>query len=143
MRPHHGTITLGDDTTYNIKGIGESSLRFGISSCRLTNVLYMLGLTKKLLSVNQFLDHNLKIEFDTNQDKKIGLIKDKSKNDKIVTSATEIGKMFRLDTIHNNHALVTIDNNISMLWHHRSSHSSTSYLFTLCKKGMVKELPQL
>lgn len=39
LKPHHGTITLGDDTTYDIKGIGDISLKFCIHSCRLTNVL--------------------------------------------------------------------------------------------------------
>lgn len=143
FRPHHGTITLGDDTTHEIKGIGDISLLFGIHKWRVTNVLYVPGFTKNLLFITQFHDHNLRIEFDSTKDKKFSLIIDKSKNDKVFASATKVGRMFRLDTIVHDQALVTKNNDLSMLWHRRYGHLSTSYLLKLCKNTMVKWLPSL
>lgn len=57
-----------------------------------------------------------------------------SKNAKIVASATKIGKIFRLDTIANNQALMTKDNDLVVLFHRRFGHLSTSYLLTLVGK---------
>lgn len=72
----YGHVSLGDDTSYKVQGIGDMALPLRTHTCRLTKVLYVPGLTKNLLSVSQLLEHNLQVEFDQLNGEKLCLIKD-------------------------------------------------------------------
>jgi hypothetical protein len=46
-------VTLGDDYQYSIKGVGESNYNLNSgNSMKMKDVLYVPGLTKKLLSIS-------------------------------------------------------------------------------------------
>jgi hypothetical protein len=46
-------VTLGDDYQYSIKGIGESNYKLDSGTpMKMKDVLYVLGLTKNLLSIS-------------------------------------------------------------------------------------------
>lgn len=54
-------------------------LLFDMHDCKLTKVLYMPQLTKIILSINQNINNNLRIEFDINNGKKVCIIHKKYK----------------------------------------------------------------
>jgi hypothetical protein len=46
-------VTLGDDYQYPIKGVGESNYKLNSrNSMKMKDILYVLGLTKNLLSIS-------------------------------------------------------------------------------------------
>ncbi|KAH9299486.1 hypothetical protein KI387_031168 [Taxus chinensis] len=142
--PNKNHVSLGDDSSYSIKGIGNISLPLRKHDCKITDVLYVPELTKNFLSVSQLLDHNLKLDFDSNNGEKVCLIRDKSRGSKIVARASNVGRMFQLDFSHkDDQALVAKDTQSTELWHRRYGHISFGYLQTLQKGNMVKGLPTL
>ncbi|KAH9322086.1 hypothetical protein KI387_016725, partial [Taxus chinensis] len=105
------------------QGIGNISLPLGSCKCRLSDVLYVPGLTKNLLLVSQLLDHNLKIDFDSQSGKKMCMIQDKSRGSKIIAKASNVGRMFQLDFIYkNDQALVAKNSTSTQLCHQRFGH---------------------
>ncbi|KAH9298713.1 hypothetical protein KI387_014046, partial [Taxus chinensis] len=48
--PSKNHVSLGDDSSYTVQGIGNISLPLGSRKCKLSDVLYVPGLTKNLLS---------------------------------------------------------------------------------------------
>ncbi|KAH9313426.1 hypothetical protein KI387_044060 [Taxus chinensis] len=142
--PNKNHVSLGDDSSYNVKGIGNISLPLGKHDYKITDVLYVPRLTKNFLSVSQLLDHNLKLDFDSNNGEKVCLIRDKSRGSKIVAIASNVGRMFQLDFVHkDDQALVAKDTQFVELWHRRYGHINFGYLQTLQKGNMVKGLPTL
>lgn len=104
----------------------------------------MPGLKKNLLSIDQMLDHNLIVEFDTLDRKKQCLIRDKSKDSQSVARAIGVGRMFLLDIVASNNQAFTVNvSDDTTLWHHRYGHMNLNYLITLQWKKMVNGLPSL
>ena len=53
-------VTLGDDYQYPIKGVGESNYTLNSGTpMKMKDVLYVPGLTKKLLSISRFKKESL------------------------------------------------------------------------------------
>lgn len=59
-----GNIYLGDDCPYKIMGYGDIPVTLPNDSIRcIHNVMYVLGIKKKLICVSTITDKNFKVEF--------------------------------------------------------------------------------
>lgn len=85
----------------------------------------------------------MRINFDSIDRKNKYLIKDKSRNSRIIAYASGIRKMFRLDTINNNQAFVENKYDLNTLWYQRFGHLSIGYSLNLSKNDMVRGIPSL
>jgi hypothetical protein len=57
-------VTLGDDYQYPIKGVGESNYKLDSGTpMKMKDVLYVLGLTKNLISISTLEKKGLKVSF--------------------------------------------------------------------------------
>jgi hypothetical protein len=57
-------VTLGDDYQYPIKGVGESNYKLNSgNSLKIKDVLYVLGLTKNLLSISYLENKGFRVAF--------------------------------------------------------------------------------
>jgi hypothetical protein len=57
-------VTLGDDYQYPIKGVGESNYKLDSeNSVKMKDVLYVLGLKKKLLSISALDKKGYRVSF--------------------------------------------------------------------------------
>eukprot|EP00253_Pinus_taeda_P004307 PITA_04307 len=85
-------IYLGDDNVYQIKGHGVISVKLPNGKIsHLSNVLYVLGIKKNLISVSMMADQDMHVEFF----KTHCVIKDC--RDEIVATGMRVGSLYRLD----------------------------------------------
>jgi hypothetical protein len=87
-------VSLGDDYQYPIKGIGESTYKLDSgTSMKMKNVLYVLGLTKNLLSISALDKKGFKVAFIDGEI--IMWLKGKTIEDSIVIGTDE-GGLYKL-----------------------------------------------
>lgn len=63
-------MSLGDDSSYNIQGMGTIYLPLNNHACKIIEVLYVLGLRNNLLSISQFFITILKLNLINKMEKK-------------------------------------------------------------------------
>jgi hypothetical protein len=128
---------LGDDVSYEIKGIG--SVTFHLQSgiiLHINDVLYVPGLTKNLISVGVLEDHGHKVLF---MEKKAHLwLKDTDLSSAIVIGHKE-GGLYKVPELAQ--ALVHSTVNTCELWHRRFDHLHFKALPGLQK--MVSGMPPI
>jgi hypothetical protein len=139
---HNGvSIYLGDDRTHHIKGYIDIPVTLSNDIARhICNVVYVLGIKKKLISVFTIIDQNLKVEFFKNY----CMVKDLLDQYKIVATRVREGGLYKLDvTNKEHHALTSATMPTESLWHQRYGHINHHDLFLLQKQNMVEGLPML
>jgi hypothetical protein len=131
-------VELGDKTTYPVEGFGQASIKIKIGNyVHLSNVLYVLGLEKNLVSISCLEDKGNKIAF---VDGKVLSWHKYSniKNARVI--GIREGNLYRL-LEHNEEALVHNEVNPNELWHRRYTHINYQALPFL--KRMVEGIPEL
>eukprot|EP00253_Pinus_taeda_P018459 PITA_18459 len=130
-------IYLGDDNGYQIKGHGAISVKLPNGKIsHLSNVLYVPGIKKNLISVSMMADQDMHVEFF----KTHCVIKD-CRNE-IVATGMRVGSLYRLDAKRiSKKAMVAGESTAEQLWHQRFGHLNLQDLMLLQKKGMVEGLP--
>eukprot|EP00253_Pinus_taeda_P009124 PITA_09124 len=130
-------IYLGDDNGYQIKGHGVISVKLPNGKIsHLSNVLYVPGIKKNLVSVSMMADQDMHVEFF----KTHCVIKD-CRNE-IVATGMRVGSLYRLDAKSiSKQAMVAGESTTEQLWHQRFGHLNLQDLMLLQKKGMVEGLP--
>eukprot|EP00253_Pinus_taeda_P021576 PITA_21576 len=130
-------IYLGDDNGYQIKGHGVISVKLPNGKIsHLSNVLYVPGIKKNLISVSMMTDQDMHVEFF----KTHCVIKD-CRNE-IVATGMRVGSLYRLDAKSiSKQAMVAGESTAEQLWHQRFGHFNLQDLMLLQKKGMVEGLP--
>eukprot|EP00253_Pinus_taeda_P019602 PITA_19602 len=102
----------------------------------LSNVLYVPGIKKNLISVSMMADQDMHVEFF----KTHCVIKDC--RDETVATGMRVGSMYRLDAKSiPKQAMVAGESTAEQLWHQRFGHLNLQDLMLLQKKGMVEGLP--
>eukprot|EP00253_Pinus_taeda_P010887 PITA_10887 len=102
----------------------------------LSNVLYLPGIKKKLISVSMMADQDMHVEFFKTQ----CVIKD-CRNE-IVATRMRVGSLYRLDAKSiPKQAMVARESTTEQLWHQRFRHLNLQDLMLLQKKGMVEGIP--
>jgi hypothetical protein len=131
-------VELGDKTTYPMEGFGQASIKMKTSNyVHLSNVLYVPGLEKNLVSISFLEDKGNTIAFID------GIVlswhKDSSIENARVIGSCE-GNLYRL-LEQNEEALVHDEVNPNELWHRRYAHINYQALPFL--KRMVEGTPEL
>jgi hypothetical protein len=134
-------IYLGDDHAHQIKGYKEIPLTLPNGTIRhIHNVVYVLGINKKLISVSTITDHNLKVEFFNNY----CIVKDLLDQFKTVATGIRAGGLYKFDvTSKAHHTLTSATMPTKSLWHQRYGHINHPDLLLLQKNNMVEGLPML
>jgi hypothetical protein len=131
-------VELGDKSTYLVEGFGQASVKWKTcNNVHLSNVLYVLGLEKNLVSIS-FLEYkgNIIVFVDG---KVLSWHKDSNIENARVIGSCE-GNMYRL-LEQNEEALVHDEVNPNELWHRRYTHINYQALPFL--KNMVEGIPEL
>jgi hypothetical protein len=131
-------VELGDKSTYPVEGFGQASVK--LESCNhvhLSNVLYVPGLEKNLVSISCLEDKGNIIAF--MDGKVLSWHKNSSIEDARVIGSRE-GNLYRL-LERNEEALVHDEVNPNELWHRRYAHINYQALPFLRK--MVEGIPEL
>ena len=130
-------IYLVDDNGYQIKGHGVISVKLPNGKIsHLSNVLYIPGIKKNLISVSMMADQDMHVEFF----KTYSVIKD-CRNE-IVATGMRVGSLYRLDAkIISKQAMVAGESTAEQIWHQRFGHLNLQDLMLLQKKGMLEGLP--
>jgi hypothetical protein len=125
-------VELGDKTTYPVEGFGQASIK--MKTCNyvhLSNVLYVPGLEKNLVSISCLEDKGNIIAFVDG--KVLSWHKDSSIENARVIGSRE-GNLYRL-LEQNEEALVHNEVNPNELWHRRYAHINYQALPFLRKDG--------
>jgi hypothetical protein len=131
-------VELGYKTTYPVEGFGKASIKMKIGNyVHLSNVLYVPGLEKNLVSISFLEDKGNRIAF--MDGKVLSWHKDSSIENARVIGSCE-GNMYRL-LEQNEESLVHNEVNPNELWHRRYAHINYQYLPFL--KRMVEGIPEL
>jgi hypothetical protein len=131
-------VELGDKSTYPVEGFGQASVKLESGNhVHLSNVLYVLGLEKNLVSISCLEDKGNIIAFmDGNV---LSWHKNSSIEDARVIGRRE-GNLYRL-LEQNEEALVHDELNPNEIWHRRYTHINYQALPFLRK--MVEGIPKL
>jgi hypothetical protein len=131
-------VELGDKNTYPIEGIGQASIKLKSSNnVHLSNVLYVPGLEKNLVSISCLEDEGNKIAFVDGE--VLSWSRDSNiENARVI--GTHEGRLYRLLEC-NDEALIHDEVNPSELWHRRYAHLNYQALPFLEK--MVEGIPEL
>jgi hypothetical protein len=131
-------VELGDKNTYPVKGIGQASIKLESgNNVHLSNVLYVPGLEKNLVSISCLEDKGNRIAFVDGE--VLSWSRDSSiENARVI--GTREGRLYRL-LERNDEALVHDEVNPSELWHRRYAHLNYQALPFL--KKMVVGIPEL
>jgi hypothetical protein len=127
-------VELGDKSIYPVKGFGQASVKLKTgNNVHLSNVLYVPGLKKNLVSISFLEDKGNIIYF--MDGKVLSWHKDSSiENDRVIGSCE--GNLYRL-LEKNEEALVHNEVNPNEMWHRRYTHINyQNYPFS---KGCFKE----
>jgi hypothetical protein len=131
-------VELGDKTTYPIEGFGQASIKMKIGNyVHLSNVLYVPGLEKNLVSISCLEDKGNIIAFVAG--KVLSWHNDSSIVNARVIGNRE-GNLYRL-LEQNEEALVHNEVNPNEIWHRRYPHINYQALPFL--KKMVEGIPKL
>jgi hypothetical protein len=129
-------VELGDKSTYPVEGFGQASVKLESGNhVHLSNVLYVPGLEKNLVSISCLEDKGNKIAFI--DEKVLSLESDSSIEDGRVIGRRE-GNLYRL-LERNEEALAHDEVNPNELWHRRYTHINYQALPFLRK--MVEGIP--
>jgi hypothetical protein len=131
-------VELGDKSTYPVEGFGQASVKLKTgNNVHLSNVLYVPGLEKNLVSISCLEDKGNIIAFVDG--KVLSWHKDSSiENARVI--GTREGNLYRL-LEQNEEALVHDEVNPNELWHRRYAHINYQALPFL--KKMVEGIPEL
>jgi hypothetical protein len=131
-------VELGDKSTYPVEGFGQASVKLKTgNNVHLSNVLYVPGLEKNLVSISCLEDKGNIIDFVDG--KVLSWHKDSSiENARVI--GTRKGNLYRL-LEQNEEALVHDEVNPNELWHRRYAHINYQALPFL--KKMVEGIPEL
>jgi hypothetical protein len=131
-------VELGEKTTYLVEGFGQAAIKMKIGNyVHLSNVLYVPGLEKNLVSIYCLEDKGNRIAFVDG--KVLSWHKDSSIENVRVIESRE-GNLYRL-LEQNEEALVHDEVNPNELWHRRYAHINYQELPFL--KRMVEGIPEL
>jgi hypothetical protein len=131
-------VELGDKSTYPVEGFGQASVKLKTgNNVHLSNVLYVLGLEKNLVSISCLEDKGNIIAFVDG--KVLSWHKDSSIENARVIGNRE-SNLYRL-LEQNEEALVHDEVNPNELWHRRYAHINYQALPFL--KRMVEGIPEL
>jgi hypothetical protein len=131
-------VELGDKRTYPIEGFGQASVKLELGNhVHLSNVLYVPGLEKNLVSISCLEDKGNRIAF--MDGKLLSWHKNSSIEDAKVIGSRE-GNLYRL-LEQNEEVLVHDEINLNELWHRRYAHINYQALPFLRK--MVEGIPKL
>jgi hypothetical protein len=131
-------VELGDKSTYPVEGFGQASIKLESSNhVHLSNVLYVPGLEKNLVSISCLEDKGNIIAFI--DEKVLSWHKDSRIEDSRVIGRRE-GNLYRL-LEQNEEALVHNEVKPNELWHRRYAHINYQELPFLRK--MVEGIPEL
>jgi hypothetical protein len=131
-------FTLGDDYQYPIKGVGESNYKLNSgNSMKMKGVLYVLGLTKNLLSISAL--ENKGFIFSFIYGEVLMWAKGETMKEKIVIGKEE-GGLYNLKG-HSEAAMTHTIENSCELWHRILAHINYKALPYVCKA--VTGLPEL
>jgi hypothetical protein len=131
-------VELGDKITYPVKGFGQASIKLeSRNHVHLSNVLYVPGLEKNLVSISCLEDKGNRIAFI--DEKVLSWHKYSSIEDARVIGRRE-GNLYRL-LERNEEALVHDEVNPNEIWHRRYTHINYQALPFLRK--MVEGIPEL
>jgi hypothetical protein len=131
-------VELGDKSTYPVEGFGQASVKLKIgNNVHLSNVLYVPGLEKNLVSISCLEDKGNRIAFVDG--KVLSWHKDSNIENARVIGSRE-GNLYRL-LEQNEEALVHDEVNPNELWHRRYAHINYQALPFL--KRMVEGIPEL
>jgi hypothetical protein len=131
-------VTLGDDYQYPIKGVGESNYKLNSgNSMKMKDVLYVLGLTKNLLSISALENKGFRVSF---IDGEVHMwAKGETMKEAIVIGKEE-GGLYKLKG-HSEAGMTHAIENSCELWHRILSHINYKALPYVCKA--VTGLPEL
>jgi len=134
-------VYLGDNRGYEIKGHGDFRVPLPDGKIRnISDVWYVPGIKKNLISASKITDQDLKVEFF----KSHCIIKDLLDQMKLIAIGIHIGGLYKLDVKSTpQQALMSSDNSAGNFWHQRLGHINFSDLLLLQNKGMVDGLPVL
>jgi hypothetical protein len=131
-------VELGDKSTYLVERFGQASVKLKTgNNVHLSNVLYVPGLEKNLVSISCLEDRGNRIAFVDG--KMLSWHKD-SNIEKARVIGTREGNLYRL-LEQNEEALVHDEFNPNELWHRRYAHINYQALSFL--KKMVEGIPEL
>jgi hypothetical protein len=131
-------VDLGDTSTYPVEGFGQASVKLKTgNNVHLSNVLYVPGLEKNLVSISCLEDKGNKIAFVDG--KVLSWHKDSNIENARVIGSHE-GNLYRL-LEQNEEAPVHDEVNPNELWHRMYSHINYQALPFL--KNMVEGIPEL
>jgi hypothetical protein len=112
-------VTLGDDYQYPIKGVGESNYKLDSGTpMKMKDVLYVLGLTKNLLSISSLEKKGFRVAFIDGE--VLMCPKGKTMEEAIVIGKEE-GGFYKLKG-HSEEALNHSIENPCEIWHRRLDH---------------------
>mgnify|MGYP000552808847 CR=1 FL=1 len=137
-----GSVTFGDNGKGKIIGIGK--VHITPSSC-INNVLLVEGLKHNLLSISQFCDKGFQVVFKSSY----CMIASPDING-VQFIGKRHGNIYFVDlddlSLPNGECLVAMNSTkeeTSWLWHRRLGHASMYLISKLCKKNLVRDLPEL
>jgi hypothetical protein len=131
-------VTLGDDYQYPIKGVGESNYKLNSGTpMKMKDVLYVLGLTKNLLSISTLENKGFRVAFIDGE--VLMWAKGKTMEEAIVIGKEE-GDLYKLNG-HSEAAMTHAIENPCELWHRRLAQINYKALPYVCKA--VTGLPEL
>ena len=130
-------VELGDNATYEIKGVGSASFQLNCGGLHIEEILLVPGLKKNLISIVVLEDKGFRVTF--TDGKALLCPKDKDLSSTIVIGIRERGLYKVLG--HSIQALVREEANPSELWHLRFGHLHYRALLSLQK--MVTGMPVL
>ena len=138
---HWSKIYLGDNRGYEIKGHGNVLVTLPDGKIRnISDVWYVPGIKKNLISISKITDQDLKVEFF----KSHCIIKDLLDQMKPIATSIRIGGLYKLDMKSTpQQALMSSVKSAGNLWHQRLGHINFSDLLLLQNKGVVDGLPVL
>jgi hypothetical protein len=107
-------VTLGDDYQYPIKGVGESNHKLSSwNSLKIKDVIYVLGLTKNLLSISSLEKKGFRVSFIDGE--VLMWAKGETLNESIIIGSEENG-LYKLKG-HSEAAMTHAIENSCELWH--------------------------
>jgi hypothetical protein len=131
-------VELGDKNTYPVEGIGQASIKLKLgNNVHLSNVLYVPGLKKNLVSISCLEDKGNRITFVDGE--VLSWSRDSSIDNARVIGIRE-ARLYKLLEC-NDEALIHDEVNPSELWHRRYAHLNYQVLPFLEK--MVEGIPKL
>jgi hypothetical protein len=131
-------VELGDDGKYPVTGLGSISFRMPPREVlELHEVLYVLGMTKNLLSVSCLTDLKCRVEFD---DQEVIIRSHSLDPGRVLAGGVREGGLYRLlaDPMKQR-TLLTSNDNLCELWHRRFGH--LNYGSLPLSKDMVVGFP--